>query len=224
MCACHEANCINNISKKKANLNAYDRNFFFWYISYRQAPGKVVMVGIEWSFKFPLYNNYIALFTLQVLLSTRNLDRNHLACTWTFSFCTPKQNKKEHWSLLAFMETFVDKENLDGDITFKCSLLGNYPSWTKPKLARISVKLWKSIVNKQFWSMFSCDWVQLKAFFFFFFLLKLVVWFFCLFFHKLNFPFCFLWPLSLFLMSVSLFKTLEGSVVCMYFWSWTTIT
>lgn len=66
------------------------------------------------------------------------------------------------------METFVNKENLDGDITFKCSLLGNYPSWTKPKLARISVKLWKSIVNKQFWSVFACDWVQLKAFFFFF--------------------------------------------------------
>lgn len=63
------------------------------------------------------------------------------------------------------METFVNKENLDGDITFNCSLLGNYPSWTEPNLARVLVKLWKSIVNKQFWSVFACDWVQLKAFF-----------------------------------------------------------
>lgn len=87
------------------------------------------------------------------------------------------------------METFVDKENLDGDITFKCSLLGNYPSWTKPKLARISEKLWKSIVNKQFWSMFSCDWVQLKAFLFFFFPLEISGLFFCLFvFSQIEFP------------------------------------
>lgn len=41
------------------------------------------------------------------------------------------------------MVTFVNRENLDGDITFKCNLLGNYPSWAKPNLARISTKLRK---------------------------------------------------------------------------------
>jgi len=80
------------------------------------------------------------------------------------------------------METFVNRENLDGDITFKCSLLGNHPSWEKPNLARISTKLRKSIVNMQFWTVFAGDCVQLKAFFP---LLKLV-------FPKLNFPLSFI--------------------------------
>lgn len=63
------------------------------------------------------------------------------------------------------METFVNRENLDGDIIFKCSLLGNGPSWAKPNLARISTKFRKSFVNMQFWTVCAYDWVQLEAFF-----------------------------------------------------------
>lgn len=57
------------------------------------------------------------------------------------------------------METFVSRDNLEGDIIFKCSLLGNYTSWANPSLARISAKLWKCSVYVQFWIVLACGFV-----------------------------------------------------------------